>query len=78
MEDPVTAPRAALRLEAIGKAAIGILREGLESTDAEVRFVSAEALAYLGESLAGEKLAEAARDLRSESSEGIGGTCDFG
>ena len=66
LEDPVTAPRAALRLEAIGKAALGILREGLESKDAEVRFVSAEALAYLGESLAGEKLAEAARDLRSE------------
>ena len=63
--DPVTAPRAALRLEAIGKEAIGTLREGLESTDAEVRFVSAEALAYLGESLAAEKLAEASRDLRS-------------
>ena len=65
LEDPVTAPRAALRLEAIGKEAIGTLREGLESTDAEVRFVSAEALAYLGESLAAERLAEASRDLRS-------------
>ena len=30
-----------------------------------MRFVSAEALAYLGESLAAEKLAEASRELRS-------------
>ncbi len=65
LEDPVTAPRAALRLEAIGKEAISTLRDGLESKDAEVRFVSAEALAYLGESLAASTLAEAARDLRS-------------
>ena len=65
LADPVTAPRAALRLEAIGKEGIGVLREGLESKDAEVRFVSAEALAYLGESLAATTLADAARDLRS-------------
>ena len=65
LADPVTAPRAALRLEAIGKEGIGVLREGLESKDAEVRFVAAEALAYLGESLAAPILAEAARDLRS-------------
>ena len=65
LADPVTAPRAALRLEAIGKEGIGVLREGLESKDAEVRFVAAEALAYLGESLAAATLAEAARDLRS-------------
>lgn len=65
LADPVTAPRAALRLEAIGKEAISTLRDGLESKDAEVRFVSAEALAYLGESLAASTLAEAARDLRS-------------
>ena len=65
LADPVTAPRAALRLEAIGKEAISTLRGGLESKDAEVRFVSAESLAYLGESLAASTLAEAARDLRS-------------
>jgi len=65
LADPVTAPRAALRLEAIGKEGIGVLREGLESNDAEVRFVAAEALAYLGESLAAATLAEAASDLRS-------------
>ena len=65
LADPVTAPRAALRLEAIGKEGIGVLRDGLESKDAEVRFLAAEALAYLGESLAASTLAEAARDLRS-------------
>ncbi len=65
LSDPVTAPTAALRLEAIGKQAISILREGLESKDAEVRFASAEALAYLGESVAASHLASAARNLRS-------------
>jgi hypothetical protein len=65
LADPVTAPTAALRLEAIGKDAIPILRQGLDSKDIEVRFASAEALAYLGESIAAEHLAEAARTLRS-------------
>jgi hypothetical protein len=65
LADPVTAPAAALRLEAIGKDAIPTLREALESDDAEIRFAAAEALAYLGESLAASHLAEAARTLRS-------------
>jgi hypothetical protein len=65
LTDPVTAPAAALRLEAIGKDAIPFLRQGLESKDAEVRFVSAESLAYLGESVAASHLAEAAANLRS-------------
>jgi HEAT repeat protein len=56
LADPVTAPAAALRLEAIGKDAIPALRQALESGDAEIRFAAAEALAYL---------AEAARSLRS-------------
>lgn len=65
LTDPVTAPAAALRLEAIGKDAIPFLRAGLESRDAEVRFASAESLAYLGESVAAPQLAEAAANLRS-------------
>ena len=65
LADPVTAPAAALRLEAIGKDAIPTLREALESDDDEIRFAAAEALAYLGESLAATHLADAARTLRS-------------
>jgi hypothetical protein len=65
LADPVTAPAAALRLEAIGKDGIPILRKGLDSDDAEIRFAAAEALAYLGESVAASHLAEAARNLRS-------------
>ena len=65
LADPVTAPTAALRLEAIGKEAIPTLREGLASKDAEVRFAAAEALAYLGESVAATHLADAASSLRS-------------
>ena len=65
LTDPVTAPSAALRLEAIGKDAIPTLKKGLASEDAEVRFAAAEALAYLGESAAATHLAEAAGTLRS-------------
>ena len=65
LADPVTAPAAALRLEAIGKDAIPTLRTALDSDDAEIRFAAAEALAYLGESIAATHLAEAARTLRS-------------
>ena len=65
LADPVTAPAAALRLEAIGKEAIPTLREALAAKDAEVRFAAAEALAYLGESCAAEQLADAATTLRS-------------
>jgi hypothetical protein len=65
LADPVTAPAAALRLEAIGKDAIPVLRKGLEAKDAEVRFAAAEALAYLGESVAASHLADAAANLRS-------------
>ena len=65
LTDPVTAPAAAVRLEAIGKDAIPVLRKGLDSQDAEIRFAAAEALAYLGESVAATHLAEAATSLRS-------------
>lgn len=65
LADPVTAPAAAVRLEAIGKDGIPILKQALESEDAEIRFAAAEALAYLGESIAARHLAEAAKTLRS-------------
>lgn len=65
LSDPVTAPGAAVRLEAMGKEAVPTLRDALESKDAEIRFAAAEALAYLGESAAAAHLAEAATSLRS-------------
>ena len=65
LSDPVTAPHAALRLEAIGKDSVVTLRAALESKDPEVRFHAAEALAYLGESIAAEHLAEAAAAFRT-------------
>jgi flagellar basal body P-ring protein FlgI len=63
--DPVTAGNAALRLEAIGAEGAEILLKGLQSGHPEVRFYSAEALAYLGHekaSLAAAPLGEAARN----------------
>jgi hypothetical protein len=56
--DPVTSGQAALRLEAIGPDAVRVLKKGLESADAEVRFYSAESLAYLDQSSAVPVLAE--------------------
>ena len=61
--DPITASRAALQLEAIGRHGIDVLRTGIRSADPEVRFYSAEALAYLDVSDAAEPLAEAARQV---------------
>ena len=60
--DPITASTAALRLEAIGHAAVSALADGITSKDPEVRFYAAEALAYLDESQAAAPLAQAARD----------------
>ena len=57
-----SASRAALRLEAIGHEAVATLKKGLASTDAEVRFYAAEALAYLDEADAAPALAGAAKD----------------
>jgi flagellar basal body P-ring protein FlgI len=61
--DPITAASAALKLEAIGKDGIPTLRKGLQSGDAEIRFYSAEALAYLDQKDAAAPLAEAAREV---------------
>ena len=60
--DPITSARAALQLEAIGKQGIEALKEGIISANPEVRFYSAEALAYLDDSAAAPVLAEIARD----------------
>jgi hypothetical protein len=60
--DPITASRAALQLEAIGKRGIEPLKAGIRSTNPEVRFYSAEALAYLDDADASSVLAEIARE----------------
>jgi flagellar basal body P-ring protein FlgI len=59
---PQTAGNSAMELEAIGHDSILILKEGLKSQSAEVRFYSADALAYLGDSSGAQVLAEAARN----------------
>lgn len=61
--DPLTASTAALRLEAIGgDQAVEKLLLGIQSTDIEVRFYAAEALAYLDKTEGVAALADAARD----------------
>jgi len=60
--DPVTSAQAAIRLEAIGKDGVRVLKKGQEAKDPEVRFYSAEALAYLDESCAVEPLKQAVKD----------------
>lgn len=47
LNDPLTSRRAALELEAIGKAGIETLKTGLNNTSPVVQFYAAEALAYL-------------------------------
>jgi hypothetical protein len=59
--DAVTCETAALRLEALGKDGIPVLRTGMTSNDPEVRFYSAEALAYLDDASSAKPLADAAR-----------------
>ena len=65
LHEPITAQRAAIRLEAIGQDAIPILRKGAASADPEIRFYAAESLAYLDEPAAAEPLYESARDERA-------------
>lgn len=60
--DPVTSSTAALRLEAIGKQGIPVLRNGLNVGDPEVRFYSSEGLAYLDDASAAKVLAETAKN----------------
>ncbi len=65
LRDPQTSEIAAIRLEAIGKPAIPILKTGLKSEILEVRFHSALALAYLEDGSGLKVLAEAARNERA-------------
>ena len=54
--DPKTAGVSALKLEGLGNASIDALKEGLKSDNEQVRFFSAEALAYLGDTAGVETL----------------------
>ncbi|MFN0018781.1 MAG: HEAT repeat domain-containing protein [Pirellulaceae bacterium] len=60
--EPTTTSAAAVSLEAIGKEAIPALKRGLISSDTEVRFCSAEALAYFDEAEAAPVLGQIAKD----------------
>jgi hypothetical protein len=60
--DPETTAQAALKLEAIGDEAVTTLKVGLKSKDPQVRFCSAESLAYLGDATGLDALFETARD----------------
>jgi flagellar basal body P-ring protein FlgI len=62
LQEPPTAPLAALQLEALGNEGIPALRIGAGSNDPEVRFYAAEALAYLDQAEAAGPLGQAARD----------------
>jgi flagellar basal body P-ring protein FlgI len=63
--EPSTSQTAALQLEAIGEDGVPALRQGALSADPEVRFYSAESLAYLDDTDAAQPLFEAARDERA-------------
>jgi len=56
------AEKAALQLEGIGKEGQEILKKGLNAKNAEVRFHSAESLAYQGQGIAAKTLGDIARD----------------
>jgi flagellar basal body P-ring protein FlgI len=78
--DPITSASAALKLEAVGKPAIPVLKKGLESPNVEVRFYAAEALAYLDERAAAAPLGEIARDqpaFRAFAMAALGAMDDF-
>jgi hypothetical protein len=58
--DPKTTGKAALKLEGLGSNSIPTLKLGLASADPQVKFFSAEALAYMGNVEGAEALAETA------------------
>jgi hypothetical protein len=60
--DPATTLHAAVKLEALGGSSLRSLRVGLESLSPWVRFASAEALTYLGQSDGAMELARLAED----------------
>ncbi len=61
--EPTSSALASLQLEAIGNESIPALKQGLRSSDPEVRFYAAEALAYLDQAEAAAPLAEAAKNV---------------
>ncbi len=63
LSDPATASDAAMQLEGIGDSAVPTLIAGVQSKNPELRFYSAQALAYLDQSEAIEALEDAARDV---------------
>ncbi|MCI0683051.1 MAG: flagellar basal body P-ring protein FlgI [Gemmataceae bacterium] len=63
LQEPKNCVRAALRLEALGKDSVPVLRQGLSSPTPLVRFVSAEALTYLGSTAGVEELANSAVEM---------------
>lgn len=62
LDSPDTAADAALQLEGIGESAIPMLTSGAESTNPELRFYAAEALAYLDREEAIEPLLDLIRN----------------
>lgn len=63
LREPDTSAHAAMQLEAIGVDGVPALLKAVESKDPEVRFYSAEALAYLDRNEAAAPLGLAARDM---------------
>ncbi|MFM7538865.1 MAG: flagellar basal body P-ring protein FlgI [Planctomycetota bacterium] len=61
--DPRRTLVAALRLEALGKESIPVLKKALDSSNSLVKFASAEALAYLGSPSCADELAKVIRDI---------------
>ena len=61
LQDPRFTVAAAMRLEALGRESIPILKTGLESDHPFVRFASAEALAYLGSTAGVDALTQCAK-----------------
>ncbi|MBD3676550.1 MAG: flagellar basal body P-ring protein FlgI [Planctomycetaceae bacterium] len=62
LQDPSTAEKASIQLEAIGQPAIEVLKTGLKSDSLEVQFYSALALAYLQDPTGIEVLAKTAKE----------------
>lgn len=63
LSDPTTAADAAIQLEALGESAVPTLLEGIGSSNPELRFYAAEALAYLDRVEAIEPLETAVREV---------------
>ena len=61
--DPKTAGASAIRLEGIGRNASDVLKLGLANPHPQVRFFSAEALAYLGDEAGVDVLSDATKNL---------------